>query len=281
MRMLFFLLSGFFFSVKEYEQNVGIGTNTPNPSAKVEISSTDMGFLPPRMTYIQRNAIQHPAKGLVIWCADCDEMQVYNGFMWTNMSGAAASIITLPGVKICYHTWMYKNISVRTYRNGDLIPVVTDPVAWANLTTGAMCWYNNDSATFAPLYGALYNWHALNDPRGLAPAGWHLPTNVEWNILSNCLGGDSIAGGKLKDLSLLWTAPNTAANNSSGFTGLPGGFRNSNGLFSGAGNYGYWWSSTATNGNNAWSRFLLYGNANLTKLSNLKASGFSVRCVRN
>ena len=97
--------------------------------------------------------------------------------------------------------------------------------AWATLTTGAYCYYNNDSATYAATYGKLYNWYAVNDPRGLAPAGWHVPSDAEWTELINCLGGEDVAGGKMKAVSALWYSPNTGATNSSGFTGLPGGYR--------------------------------------------------------
>ena len=172
---IFFFLFLSFITIKICNaQNMGIGTATPDPSAKVDINSTTKGFLPPRLTFNQRNTISNPAKGLVIWCIDCNEMQVFNGNMWTNLSGASASVKSTPGVKICYGVWMYKNLDVRTYRNGDTIPLVTDPVAWANLSTGAMCWYNNDSVTFAAIYGRLYNWYAIHDARGLAPVGWRL-----------------------------------------------------------------------------------------------------------
>lgn len=280
MRKLFFFVSLLVGTIA-HAQQVGIGTGTPAPSAMVEVSSTDKGFLPPRMTFAQREAIHKPAKGLMIYCTDCDELQVYNGFMWTNMSGASASIKALPGVLICYHTWMYKNAAVRTYRNGDTIPVVTDPVAWANLTSGAMCWYNNDSAANDNSYGALYNWYALADPRGLAPTGWHIPTNVEWNILTNCLGGETFAGGKMKEVSLLWSAPNTGASNSSGFTAYPGGYRKPDGQFSDAGNAGYWWSSTASGTSTAKGRSLVATTAQLLTTDHPKTAGFSLRFVRN
>ena len=101
-------------------------------------------------------------------------------------------------VKIGTQVWMSTNLDVTYYRNGDKIPQVKDSVKWARLTTGAWCWYNNDSATGA-VYGKLYNWYAVNDPRGLAPIGWHIPSDTEWDTLSARLGGASKAGGKLKD----------------------------------------------------------------------------------
>jgi uncharacterized protein (TIGR02145 family) len=279
-KILFFAVI-IFIATKLNAQHIGIGTTTPNAAALLDITSTNKGFLTPRMTIAQRNAISNPAIGLVIWCSDCDELQVYNGFMWTNMSGAAASIKTEPALQICYRTWSYKNLTIRTYRNGDSIPVVTDPTAWSNLTTGAMCWFNNDSTANDSIYGALYNWYAINDSRGFAPQGWHMPSNGEFNLISNCLGGNAVAGGKMKTVSTLWTIPNTGATNTSGFNGLPGGLRNSNGLFSSLHTNGNWWSKTESNTNNAWYSFLQYQNASLSSVVISKNTGFSIRLIKD
>lgn len=277
--ILLLFLCGFYYLSEA--QNIGIGTTTPDLSAKIDISSTSKGFLPPRLTFLQRNTIAAPAVGLVIYCLDCNEMQVFNGFMWTNLNGISASVKSGPGMRICNEVWMYKNLNVRTYRNGDSIPVITDPIAWANLTTGAMCWYNNDSVSYGANYGILYNWYAVHDPRGLAPVGWHLPTAAEWTVLTNCLGGENIAGGKMKSATSLWTPPNFAATNSSGFGGLPGGARYGNGAYSDISNYGYWWSTTESGAGNAWYRSLLFSSGNVINLNNNKAYGYSVRCVRD
>ncbi len=274
--ILFFL----FFSCNGFSQQVGIGTNTPHPSALVDVTSTAQGFLPPRLTLQQRNAITNPPIGLTIWCSDCNEMQIYSGYMWTNLSGSAASLKSVPSIKICYHNWMYENLNIRTYRNGDTIPVVTDPVQWTNLTTGAMCWYNNDSTANSSTYGALYNWYALNDARGLAPEGWRLPSNNEWAILASCLNGDSVAGAKIKAVSPLWAVPNTGATNASGFSALPSGYRNNNGAFSTISQGGYWWSITENNPTTAWYRFASSSNLQLPSLNALKGYGFSVRCIK-
>lgn len=185
---------------------------------------------------------------------------------------------------------MVKNLSVSHYRNGDPIPQVKDPAKWAKLTIGAWCWYNNDSAT-GHIYGRLYNWYAVNDPRGLAPAGWHIPSDAEWTKLSNYLGGETVAGGKMKstgtieDGTGLWLAPNYGATNSSGFTGLPGGFRFRDGSFGGLSFYlgyvGYWWSSTEFNTYGAWSRYLYYSHGDVSRGLGDKPDGFSVRCVKD
>ena len=187
-------------------------------------------------------------------------------------------------VKIGTQKWMLTNLRTKFYRNGDSIPQVTDPTAWASLTTGAWCWYNNDSATYAQTYGKLYNWYAVNDPRGLAPTGYHIPSNAEWDTLSTFLGGIYKAGGRMKDTGTinagtgLWHRPNKKATNLSGFTGLPAGLRRTTGGYTSVGYYTYLWNST----NNAWYRYLSYDNTGFFSASNGSGSenfGFSVRCL--
>jgi uncharacterized protein (TIGR02145 family) len=187
-------------------------------------------------------------------------------------------------VKIGAQVWMKKNLNVTHYRNGDRIPQVKSLAKWVALTTGAWCWYNNDSATGA-VYGKLYNWYAVNDPRGLAPAGWHIPSDAEWDTLSTYLGNN--AGGKLKDTGTiqagtgLWYAPNTGATNKTGFTGLPGGYRLGDGTFSSIGNYGYWWSSTKFNISAAFGRNLYYSGGAIYRSGLTWRYGLSVRCLRD
>jgi uncharacterized protein (TIGR02145 family) len=114
----------------------------------------------------------------------------------------------IPSVTICNQVWMLKNLVVTTYRDGTPIPEVTDPTEWDLLTTGAWCYYNNDPAN-GTVYGKLYNWYAVTDPRGLPPNGWHIPTDEEWVTLETCLGGVSVAGGKMKEMGTAhWLSPN-------------------------------------------------------------------------
>jgi len=194
-------------------------------------------------------------------------------------SGEATGVIL-----ICSQVWMSTNLNVDHYRNGDPIPEEKDPSKWASLTTGAWCYYNNDPANGA-IYGKLYNWHALNDPRGLTPWGWHVPTDEEWNLLEICLGGASLAGGKMKDIGTkeggngYWRIPNTGATNKSGFTGLPGGYRSDNGSFLNLETGSNWWTSTEENFGFAWSRFLGFNNSDLGRSSYEKENGFYVRCI--
>jgi uncharacterized protein (TIGR02145 family) len=191
----------------------------------------------------------------------------------------------LPSVKICNQTWTSQNLSVNKYQNGETIPEVKDPVAWNKLTTGAWCWYNFDSTKFSK-YGRLYNWFAVNDARKLAPLGWHIPTNSEWSQLFVCLGGEPYAGGKMKEAGTSnWTAPNTAADNISGFTGFPGGHLATDGVF--YGNYmgvaymGLWWASDQDNTVNAPGVILKNDEAKVTVGKFDKRNGFSVRLVKD
>lgn len=184
-------------------------------------------------------------------------------------------------ISIGTQEWTNCNLDVTTYRDGTPIPEVTDPTVWANLTTGAWCYYDNDSAN-GTTYGKLYNWYAVNDPRGLAPVGYHVPTDEEWTTLTTFLGGETVAGGKMKETGLChWTSPNTDATNISGFTGLPGGYRNFNGTFSGIGYVGYWWSSSEDDTANAWGFYLNYSNGNGYRGSTTNTYGSSLRLIKD
>jgi len=183
------------------------------------------------------------------------------------------------GLLICTQEWMSKNLDVTNYRNGDPIPQVNNPLDWSNLTTGAWCYYNNDPANGA-IYGKLYNWYAVNDPRGLAPIGWHIPTWQEWVTLSNCLGGDAVSGGPMKETGTIhWIAPNSGATNLSGFAALPGGWRGQGGGFSSKGFQAYWWSSNFFSSIFPWGRMLENTSAIAGGGANIETHGFSVRCI--
>ena len=195
------------------------------------------------------------------------------------------AIILQLSVTIGTQQWMITNLDVKTYRDGTVIPQVTDASQWAGLTTGAWCYYNNDAAKGA-IYGKLYNWYAVNNTEngGLAPQGWHIPTDAEWATLGNFLGGHDVAGGKLKQVGTLnWRSPNTNATNESGFSALPGGVRMVNGTFDYVGEDSYWWTSITTeNSTFAWLSWLRYNTGILSRYtSGNKKFGFSVRCVRD
>jgi len=186
----------------------------------------------------------------------------------------------IPSVTICGQIWMQKNLDVSTYRNGDPIPQVTDEAAWfRDGDAGAWCWYQNNTAN-GTVYGKLYNWAAVNDPRGLAPAGWHIPSKAEWETLIACLGGAEIAGGKMKETGTMhWLSPNTGATNSSGFAGLPGGFRYSG--FHLMGERGQWWSSTYNYMATAWGFWLVFDNSKGEVILPITYMGSSVRCIKD
>jgi uncharacterized protein (TIGR02145 family) len=188
-------------------------------------------------------------------------------------------------VKIGTQKWMTKNLDVTHYRNGDSIPCVKSHSEWATLKTGAWCWYNNDSASYAATYGKLYNWYAVHR-RGFAPAGWHVPSDAEWDTLIMFLGGYTVAGGKLKDTGTieagtgLWYKPNKGATNETGFTALPGGWRSSKGIFDDIGRFGFWRTSTE-NFKDALSRRMVSYEGNIYSSVDSKKNGFSVRCVKD
>ena len=201
---------------------------------------------------------------------------------------------SIPTVSIGTQSWQQFNLDVSIYRDGTVIPQVADQTAWADLTTGAWCYANNDP-TNGSTYGKLYNWYAVagihdNDPntpnKKLAPLGFHIPTDGEWTTLSNYLEGASIAGTKIKSTQL-WSPLSSAGTNSSGFTGLPGGARRTfevNGsFFLNIGGYGAWWSSTQTGIVGPETAFYRFVNSNILLNRNPTSAkeGFSVRCLRD
>ena len=362
---------------------IGVGVSTANihPSALLDVSSTTKGFLPPRMTYAQRNAIVNPGAGLIVYCTNCGtngEMQYYNATHWMSMSVGTGSIpISLPTISttsisnllagaatcggnistdgngtisargVCWSTssnptidlstktvdgtgigsftssitgltdnttyhvrsyatnqagtayggevgftvgaatigtqlWTTQNLNVSTYRNGDIIPKVENGQTWGSITYGAYCYYNNDSATYASIYGKLYNWYAVNDPRGLAPVGYHIPSDDEWTTLTEYLGGYDVAGGKIKEAGTShWVTPNTGADNSSGFAGLPGGVRNQFGSCNWIGLDGFWWTSTLNYSTMVWYRKNDYSVSDVWKINGSLLQGMSVRCIKD
>ena len=221
---------------------------------------------------------------LVIGIASCsnEENKTQN-----NTASRPTIPIMANEVQIGNQIWMTKNLNVSRYRNGDPIPQVTNPTQWANLTTGAWCYYNNNPAN-GSIYGKLYNWYAVNDPRGLAPVGWHIPTDAEWTALTTFLGFTDVAGGKMKATGTLeagtglWKSPNASATNSSIFSALPGGYIADNGSGSFLiDRYGYWWSITEFGSLRAIARILNYTNGSITTLEFFKDNGFSVRCIKD
>jgi uncharacterized protein (TIGR02145 family) len=182
--------------------------------------------------------------------------------------------------------WMAENLNTRIYRNGDAIPTNLDNATWQATTNGAWAYFNN-AASYSCPYGKLYNWYACVDTRQLCPAGWHVPTDEEWSILTGYLGGGSVAGGKMKTTGTIetatgmWTTANTPATNNSGFSGSPGGLRDYYGYYYDIGYYGSWWSTSEYEIDYARNCYLSYGSDDAISGGNYKQTGFSVRCLRD
>jgi uncharacterized protein (TIGR02145 family) len=226
---------------------VGYATNSVGTSYGDTITFTTSAASTPPST---------PSSGFVT----CGDSVSYDGYMY-------------PTVLIGSQCWFKENLRNDNYNDGTAIPGNLDDNNWIYSISAAQTVYYDDPASLAT-YGRLYNWYAVNESRGLCPTGWHVPTDAEWTALETQLGGASIAGSKLKTAT--W-----GGDNSSGFSALPGGARySSSGYFNDFGAYGYWWSSS-TSGSFAWLRYLDYGNSNVTRYSNNRGYGFSVRCLQD
>lgn len=189
-----------------------------------------------------------------------------------------------PTVRVGTQEWLGKNLNVEHFANGDPIPKAKTIDEWKRANENkqpAWCYYDNNPS-MGSTYGKLYNWYAVNDPRGLAPKGWHVPSNSEWDDLINHLGGEATAGKSLKS-TRGWDY-NGNGNNSSGIAGLPGGYSSPIGVFGFIGEFGYWWSSSELTGADlAWHLSLNYagGDAGRNNSNSYKGNGFSVRCLRD
>jgi uncharacterized protein (TIGR02145 family) len=250
---------------------VALSNKTTNGSGSGTFNSSITGLQPSTTYYIRAYATNGVGTGY--------------GQQLTFTTLAAGQFTDIDGniydtIAIGTQVWMKQNLKVSKYRNGDPIPTNLNNTTWQNTTSGAYAIYNN-TASNDSIYGKLYNWYAVADSRGLCPTGWYVPGDAELLTLENFLGGSSVAGGKMKAVSSLWTAPNTGATNSSGFTGLPGGGRNYVGTYSGIGYYGGWWSSGQYSTPDAWYRGLYYNDGSGYRSLSTKRNGFSVRCVRD
>jgi len=190
---------------------------------------------------------------------------------------------TCKTIQIGTQVWMAENMKATTYRNGDKVET-TDP-STLNITGEINPIYQwpgmNDESSVAT-YGRLYTWYAVTDSRNLAPQGWHIAKYDEWITLRDFLGGENLAGGKLKETGTThWVSPNTAATNESGFTALPGGLREPSGTFYPNGQYGNWWTATESASSKAWHAYADGVTGNLLLLSSSKSVGYPVRCVKD
>jgi uncharacterized protein (TIGR02145 family) len=277
---------------------VAIGGGIPDPSAKLDVASTIRGFLPPRMTTVQRDAIASPTEGLLIYNTDEKAINIYKGTGWGPMvATTCGSPFTDTRNGKSYNTiligtqcWMKENLNLGIRINGS-----------GNQSNNSIyekyCY--SDLESNCDIYGGLYQWAEMvlylngatnttnwspsptGNVQGICPTGWHLPSNGEWNTLSNFLGGGAIAGGKMKESGFShWVSPNTGATNSSGFTGLPGGDRYV-GSFVNIGSYAFFWSLTPQATNTAWYTRLDFNNTVSNLFEDARADGFSVKCVKS
>ncbi|MBK8501334.1 MAG: fibrobacter succinogenes major paralogous domain-containing protein [Saprospiraceae bacterium] len=242
-----------------------------------------------------------PVPGTIRFNPTTNDFEGWNGLQWVSLTGFQYEIgemmdqdgNTYPTVMIGTQEWMAKNLRTTTYYNGDDISLIgNDAVgdaAWTAANYGAYAVYDTTGTGYQSFdvneFGNVYNWYAVNDGRGLCPTGWHVPSgddvNSEWKTLRDFLGGLGVAGGPMKEAGTAhWNSPNQGATNSSGFTGLPGGFRLSDGSFSSLGSIAFLWSSTEA-GANAWYRNLSSGFASVGEFIGVKRLGFSVRCLRD
>jgi uncharacterized protein (TIGR02145 family) len=177
--------------------------------------------------------------------------------------------------------WMAENLNVANYSNGDSIPQARSKQDWLKYSSekkGCWCYYSFDASN-EKVYGKLYNWYAVNDNRGLAPTGWHIPADTEWSIILKYLGGDSVAAKKMKS-TIGWKSYGNG-NNGSGFAALPAGFLCTDGVFYYIGVTGHWWSSTPYGSNYAWVRTMLWNFSIVERISRSRQECMSVRCIKN
>lgn len=208
-------------------------------------------------------------------------------FILASLSSVAKSQLTdIDGntyktVQIGTQVWMAENLKTTRYNDGAKIPLVTGS-EWNTLTSDGYCWYNNDYKNFGKIYGALYNWYSAGTGK-LCPTEWHVPTDAEWTALSDFLGGEKSAGGKLKETGTVhWKSPNAGSTNENGFKALPGGGRWVIGRFDLIGRKGYWWStSSPDNDTEALTRMIGYDEGFFKSAQFVKGNGFSIRCIKD
>lgn len=214
---------------------------------------------------------------LLILSNSCKKEDNNTALTVTDVDGNLYHTVTI-GTQI----WMVENLKTTRYNDSTEIPLATGIYEWPVILSPRYCWYDNDISK-KNIYGALYNWNAVNSIK-LCPTGWHVPTDEEWKILTDFLGGESIAGGKLKETGTThWLDPNKGATNETGFSALPGGARSNFGTFYNIGKEGYWWSSTESSNSFfvVLNRSLDYDTSYVDRATSFKEFGFSVRCIKD
>jgi len=253
------------------------------------------------------NNIEEGAGKCLVWNFGEEAGELYTSTAKIQLTADSAPLPPEPGICTDYdgnsyetiqignQEWMAENLKTTHYNNGDVIPNITNNGDWGSLTSGAYGDYDNNPSN-SDTYGRLYNWYTVDDERGVCPDGWHVPSDAEYKTLEMYLGmsqseADGTGwrgtneGSKLAGNANLWNDGNLENNaefGTSGFAGVPSGYRISSiGNYYYVGNNGYFWSSTEGNSNSAWYRRLYYNNTNVYRNYTNKHYGFSVRCVRN
>jgi uncharacterized protein (TIGR02145 family) len=303
-----FLLTGFivctFATTTMSQVSISHDGSNPDPTAMLEIKSTDKGFLPPRLTTEQRNSITTPAEGLLIFNTTTGCIDYFLGGSWKSLGGATEPAFQCGmkmtdnrdgkkynTVKIGQQCWMQESLNAGVKSNGTVEQV-------NNLVIEKYCY--NDLEVNCSMFGGLYQWGEVTgylngasnygswnpvptgNVQGICPDGWHLPSMTEWDSLINFLGGPDIAGGPMKEPGTFhWSDPNTGGSNSSGFSALPGGYYENSSGYLEVTNYAYFWSSSETYSAGAWSWYINSQYEYAAAYNHSKQLGLSVRCVMN
>jgi uncharacterized protein (TIGR02145 family) len=253
------------------DPTITLTTKTADTPAAGVFQSSISGLTPGTMYYVRAYATNSAGTAYG------------NQFSFTTNPANGGTITDIEGnvyntVVIGTQTWMKENLKTTKYQDGTAIPNIIDNTEWAAQTTGVYCWLN-DNISNKNIYGALYNHYTVTDSNNLCPTGWHIPSDIEWTTLNTFLGGSTISGGKLKAVSV-WTSPNTGADNSSGFTALPSGYRRLSN-FCCSGDYGFWWTSNAFDPTTAIGYRLDYQSIETLYYKEDKRVAFSVRCIKD
>lgn len=212
---------------------------------------------------------------VVAFATSCNKNDEQTPEIITDINGNIYHSVTI-GTQI----WMVENLKVTKFNDGTPLSLISDSAEWASLSTPGYCWYDNNESAYKDSYGALYNGYATKTGK-LAPTGWHIATDAEWTILTTYLGGENIAGGKLKEKGTIhWAEPNTEATNETGFSALPGGYRYPMGQFVGGGFIGYWWSSSDYYTGSIY-KFMSNSDKLVGSNNTNNEFGYSVRCIKN